>query len=161
MIVAVFSDVHDNIARLEEVLKICGKKKIETCICCGDIGTFETFKKIYESFRNVYFALGNADYTMLNKTGLLPESVTWDKEIVETELNGKKVAVVHHDYKARKLAETGEFDIIFYGHTHTPWEKKIGKSLLINPGEIAGHYGRASFALFDTETLKAELIILD
>lgn len=160
MKLAVLSDIHDNQVRLEEALKICAKNKIEACICCGDVGNLATAQMIFDSFRNVYFALGNADFGLRDKTGLFPENVIFSENILEVELDSLRIAVVHHDYKTRALAESGEYDLIFYGHSHTPWEKKIGKTIILNPGEIAGQYGQASFAVFDTESKTAALKLL-
>lgn len=160
MKIAVLSDIHDNLVRLEEALSYCRNKEIETCICCGDIGQIKGLEIIADTFRSVYLALGNADYNLLNKTGLFPESIIWSEDVLDLELDGLKLAIVHHDYKAKDIAKSEKHDVVFYGHTHTPWEKKVGHTLLINPGEVAGQFGPASFAVFDTETKKATLKIL-
>jgi putative phosphoesterase len=160
MKLAVISDIHDNLLRLEEALSYCRHQKIEACICCGDIGQLDGLEKIANTFRNVYLALGNADYNLLNKTGLFPENIKWSEDVLNIEVDGLVIAIVHHDYKAKELAKLDKFDVIFYGHTHTPWEKKIGRTLLINPGETAGQFGPASFAIFDTDIMKAELKLL-
>lgn len=45
---------------------------------------------------------------------------------------------------------------------HTFHVKHIGKTLLLNPGEIQGYRtGTAGFAVLDTKTLKVEQIILE
>lgn len=160
MKLAVLSDIHDNQARLKEALAICAKNKIESCICCGDVGNFVTARMIFDSFRNVYFALGNADFNLRDKTSLFPENVLFSENVLEIEIDGLRIAVVHYDYKTRALAESGGYDLIFYGHSHTPWEKTMGKTIVLNPGEVAGQYGQASFAIFDTETKKAALKLL-
>ena len=160
MKIAVISDIHDNLVRLEEALGYCRNQKIETCICCGDIGEIEGLEIIASTFRNIYLALGNADYNLLSKTGLFPKNITWNEDVLDLELDGLKLAIVHHDYKAKDIAKSEKYDVIFYGHTHTPWEKRIGHTLLINPGEIAGQFGQASFAIFNTETKKATLRLL-
>ena len=56
----------------------------------------------------------------------------------EITLGGKKIAVVHYPEKARALAESGKYEMVFYGHTHKPWEERIGQCRLVNPGELAG-----------------------
>lgn len=160
MRLAVLSDIHDNVTRLEEALTICRHEKIEICICCGDLGQLETLTKLAEDFRHVYLALGNADYGLLNKTGLFPDNVTWSEDVLIEEIEGKRIAVAHHDHEAKDLAQLEKFDVVFYGHTHTPWEKMVGKTILLNPGEVSGQFGQASFAIFDTDIMKAELKLL-
>ncbi len=92
--------------------------------------------------------------------GLFPENVVFAPDFGEVVLEKRKIAYVHNNRKAKELAESERYDTVFYGHTHTPWEEQIGKTQLINPGEVAGQFGRASFAVFDLKTLKAELKIL-
>jgi len=53
------------------------------------------------------------------------------------------------------------FDFYFFGHTHYPFLKKEKNCFLANPGNLAGLYFKASFALLDTETKKLELKILE
>ena len=50
--------------------------------------------------------------------------------------------------------------MIFTGHTHIPYVKKLGDHILINPGSVGEPRDgdpRASFATFDTSTGQIEL----
>jgi putative phosphoesterase len=161
MKIAIFSDIHDNHRRWEEAVRIIKKEKINIGICCGDVQTIETLETVARDFEEVYLALGNADYDIKIKTGLMPENVEWAEEVLEFELDGLRIGLVHNDFSADQAAKTQKYDIVFYGHTHTPWERIVGKTVVLNPGEICGRYGRASFALFDTKTLRSKLIILE
>jgi putative phosphoesterase len=60
------------------------------------------------------------------------------------------------------LANSGSFDIILTGHTHSIVNKKNNNGVLIvNPGEACGYLtGNATFAIIDTNTMKAEIIEL-
>lgn len=160
MKIAIISDVHDNLPRLKEALSICKKEGVDECICCGDISTLEVVEAIAKSFKKVYIVLGNMDFRLKEQLGLFPENIEASPDVLEITTDKLKVAIVHHDYKAKELAGNGKYDYVFYGHTHTPWEKKIGKTKIINPGEIAGQFGRASFAIFDTKSGKAKLNLL-
>jgi len=70
----------------------------------------------------------------------------------EVGLGGKKIAWTHFPQFAKPLAVTGKYDAVFYGHTHKKHEEKIGKTLLVNPGNIMGNPGPASFAVYDTSS---------
>ena len=37
----------------------------------------------------------------------------------------------------------------------------VGKTKLLNPGTVAGMFQKATFAIYDTKTDKAELILLE
>ncbi|HIE24086.1 MAG TPA: metallophosphoesterase, partial [Candidatus Korarchaeota archaeon] len=61
---------------------------------------------------------------------------------------------------ARVLADCGEYDVVLFGHTHSPVVEKRG-SLLVNPGEASGKLtGRKTAALVDLENLEAEIVEL-
>ncbi len=53
------------------------------------------------------------------------------------------------------------YDVVVRGHNHRAEVTRHGKTLLINPGEIWGHFtGRSSVAILDTSSLKVEMIEL-
>ena len=60
------------------------------------------------------------------------------------------------------LAQSGNFDIVLSGHTHLIVNKKYENNVLVlNPGEACGYLtGKGSFAIVETEDLKAEIIYL-
>ncbi|MBI4837164.1 MAG: metallophosphoesterase family protein [Candidatus Portnoybacteria bacterium] len=74
---------------------------------------------------------------------------------------GKKIAFTHFPHPAEDLAKGEKYDIVFYGHTHKPWEEKIGRVRLVNPGNLAGQFYKPSFAIYDTGANRLELKILD
>ena len=48
-----------------------------------------------------------------------------------------------------------------YANNHRPWEETIGQTKLLNPGTLAGLFQKATFAVYDTETDKAQLVLLE
>lgn len=160
MKIAVFSDIHDNLARWQEAAEIIKREKISIGICCGDIGDLDTVKSVSRSFDGLYLALGNLDFKIQSMVGFFPENVVCAQDYGEVEIEKVKIAFVHSNRLAKKLAESGRYDLVFYGHTHTPWEEKIGKTTILNPGEVAGQFGKASFAVYDLKSKKAQLKLL-
>ena len=84
------------------------------------------------------------------------------------EFNKKRIAFTHFPDVAKKLAQSGKFDLVFYGHTHRPWDEKVisrdGKNIechMINPGELAGQFYKPTFAVYDTTSGSLELKILE
>lgn len=155
---AIVSDSHDNVKNLNKIIEWLNKEGIGVLLHCGDIATEGTIQEAEKNFKGeIEFVRGNADFSVKD----LPDSLSLD-------LGGKKVAIIHYPDLARKLAETGHYDLVFYGHTHKPWEEMISPSTgsgracrLVNPGESAGHRYKPTFALYDTETDKLELKILE
>jgi putative phosphoesterase len=160
MKIAIISDIHDNLARWEEAARIIKNEKITIGICCGDVTSFDTLEEVAKSFKTLHLAFGNGDYAIKNAKGLIPENVEAHGNVGVVKLGGKKIAFCHYDWLAEKLFDSKNYDIIFYGHTHTPWEKREEGHILLNPGEVAGQFGKASFAVLDLETSKASLKLL-
>ena len=51
------------------------------------------------------------------------------------------------------MLTSGQFDYIFYGHTHVKSDEMVGKTRVVNPGAIGGaHRGTQGFIILDTET---------
>jgi len=57
------------------------------------------------------------------------------------------------------LADSGKFDIILSGHTHSMVTKKHKNVLIVNPGELCGYItNKSTFAIINTETMEADII---
>lgn len=160
MKLAIISDIHDNLARLKEVAALSKKEKITTVICCGDVTSLETIEELSGYFKKVYVAFGNGDFKIKQITDLIPENITSFGNVGVIELAGKKIAFCHYDWLAEKLFQSNNYDFVFYGHTHTPWEERKKDRILLNPGEVAGQYGKASFAIVDIKTGTAHLNLI-
>jgi len=165
MKIAIISDTHDNLANFKKAVDWINKEKIETIIHCGDIFHPETLKEGLKSFQGkiyIIFSRADADFLEIpeNSFRKLPESKIWE-EFGEVKFGKKKIAFCHFPEIAKELANSQKYDLVFYGHTHKPWEQKIGKTKLVNPGNLAGLFYRATFAIYDTKTDKLELKILN
>ncbi len=74
--------------------------------------------------------------------------------------DGARIAVTHYPFYAEALAQTGDYQAVFSGHTHVQHDERIGDCLWLNPGEVMGWKGRATCALYDTATNAAKIIEL-
>ena len=59
------------------------------------------------------------------------------------------------------IAASGKYDLVCYGHDHTLFQEQVGKSLLINPGEIMGRFGRSTFMLVGTADRSVTVVDVD
>ena len=79
----------------------------------------------------------------------------------EIEVDNRKIFLSHYPLLAKPMAKSGDYDAVFYGHTHKKKVEKLGKCIVVNPGEIAAHKtDEASYAIYDTKTNSAKLIQL-
>ncbi len=164
MKIAIISDSHDNIPNFEKFLAWIADEKINFVIHCGDLAAPAMLTEVImpKFSGEFHFVHGNVgDPELLEEVAKDFPNVKIHGEIGKIEVDNKKIAFTHFPEKALKLAKKDTFDLVFYGHTHKPWEEKIGKTRLVNPGTLAGMFYKATFAVYDTETDKLELKILE
>jgi len=164
MKIAIISDTHDNIPNIEKFLTWAKENKIETIIHCGDIAApsmiIELFAPAGLDFHCVF---GNvADREMLIKFCGQFANTKCHEDIGELIIDDLKIAFCHFPEQAKELAQTGKYNLVFYGHTHKPWLETLpNNSQIINPGTLGGVFQKACFAVYDTATKKLELKILE
>lgn len=161
MKIAIISDVHNNEVNLKKVLDFCAKEKIKTIICCGDLASQEALHFVTKNFSgDFYYTFGNMDDDYLREFEHIKEykNVKIFHNFGEAKIDGKKIAFVHYPNVAGKLAESERYDFVFHGHTHKPWEESIGQCKILNPGNVAGELYLPTFAVWDTNNDKFELI---
>lgn len=165
MKIAIVSDTHDNLPNFKKAVDWIKKQGIEIIIHCGDACAPATLGEILRDYSGtMYFVFGNVDGDLFRITKLSYEGFPNLKvcgESGEVELEGKKIAFCHFPEFARGLAHTQDYELVFYGHTHKPWEEKIGKCRLINPGNLANLFYQPTFAVYDFQTDELELKILE
>lgn len=160
---AIFSDTHDNVPNTEKAIDYIKQQGIALMIHCGDIAAPAMAEFICKNFDGEIHAItGNVSGSPEEiKSKTKDYNFTLYDETGKIEIDGKKIAFNHYPEEAKILAQSGQYDLVFYGHTHTPWEETFGKTKMLNPGTVSGMFSKATFAIYDTEKNKAELIILE
>lgn len=158
--IAVLSDAHDNIWNLADALEQARAAGAAVLIFCGDFCAPFTLTQIGQGFSGpVHCVLGNndGDPRLLLNNALAAGNVTLHGQYAELALDGRWVAVNHYPEIARRLAESGQFDLVCYGHNHLAQVEQVGAAVLANPGEVMGRFGAPTFGLYDTTTGQFEL----
>jgi hypothetical protein len=161
MKVAILSDIHDNIWKLEGVLKKLSELRAEALICCGDLCAPFVVSQLAEGFSGaIHIVFGNNDGDAFRITQIASNypNVTLHGEFAELELDGKRFAITHFPEIGRALAKSGQYDVVCYGHDHRFHLSREGRALLVNPGEVMGRFGQSTFVLYDTERDEAERV---
>jgi len=168
MKLAVISDSHDHMNNILKAVSIMNERDIDALIHCGDyVAPFvkRWFDGLNDKIKdNFYGVFGNNDGERL----FLKKNLGQICDIVGMEINKefdeKKVYAAHMPTQSTidALAESGKYDIILSGHTHSIVNKKYDNGVLvINPGEACGYLtGKSTFAIIDTDKLEAEIIEL-
>ena len=175
MKIAIISDIHDNLVNLEKCLNWCRENNIEEMICCGDITNSETLQFLAARFKGtIHLVKGNVEIYKEEEVKQY-DNIKYYGKVGKVELDGKTIGICHEPYFINKMMirfaatngdhlnknKEGEYDIIFYGHTHKPWEEKRDRVKLINPGTLSAMFQKATFAVWDSESGNIELKILE
>ena len=165
MKIAIISDTHDNLPNVEKTIRYINKNHIRMIIHCGDVCAPSILRLMAQLFKGqeLHVVKGNVDGDI---EGFKQQIINYPKIIYhgntgKLEIDKLKIVFCHEPFVAEKMAGSQKYNFVFYGHTHKPWQKKIGKTILLNPGTVAGLFSKATFAIFDTETQKAQLILLE
>ena len=154
MKIAILSDTHDNIWKLDKALQMMDSA--DALIHCGDLCSPFVIKHLGEATkgRPVHIVWGNNDGDPLTICRISTQynGIRLHGQFAELQLDGVRVAVNHYPEIARPLADSGHYDLVCYGHDHTAHESYNGQCILLNPGELMGLMGKTSFAWFDTQT---------
>jgi len=176
MRIAVISDIHDNVWKLEAALKEIRELKPEALICCGDLCSPFIIGLLKNGFPGpIHIVFGNNDADLYRITqqaeagrvmfyGELAEFVVQEEQLRSLKeanpvIPGKRIAVNHFNYLARPMAASGKYDVVFYGHNHQYRHERLGQLDVINPGAIMGYnplaegekkYIVSTFLIYDT-----------
>ena len=164
MLVGIFSDVHDNLGALDQVLGLFSSRQITTLLFCGDFCSPIPARRIAAYPGQVHCVFGNGDGDRVaihrHATSEAP-NLLLHGEHAELTLAERRVAMTHYPLYAQALARTGDYDAVFSGHTHESSMKVHGRCLWVNPGEVLGWKGTPTCAVYDTEMNAAAIIPVD
>jgi len=160
MIIAVLSDIHDNIWNLADALQRIRAVEAEALIFCGDFCAPFTLTQLGQGFAGpVHCVFGNndGDPRLLLQNAQSVGNMTLHGQYAELVLGGRRIAVNHYPEIARRLAQSGQFDLVCYGHNHRSQVEAIARCVLVNPGEVMGRFGQPTFGVYDSD--KGEFVL--
>ena len=158
MRIAILSDIHDNVWKLETLL---ANLEADVLICCGDLCAPFTLAQIAEGFAgpiHVVFGNNDGDQWLLSRNAARFPHVTLHGQFAELEYGGRQIAVSHYHDIGRALARGGTYDLVCHGHSHERVIERVGKTLRVNPGEVMGRFGLSTYAVYDTVNGQAEIV---
>jgi putative phosphoesterase len=167
MIIGIMSDTHDNLVAIDRALKIFRDRDLDVLIHLGDIISPFALAKILEFPVKIMIITGNNDGDILQLKELAVKGGATLKQFMYTiNIDGKKLFLTHGFGSKEQtksyvdaVAMTGFYDIVLYGHTHEATAYYLGRTLVLNPGEVCGYLtGKQTIAIINLETMKYEHI---
>ena len=162
MKIAVFSDSHDRITTIQKAIDQI-QNEADILIHCGDYCAPFMLRELARFTGEIHGVFGNVDgdIYLLMKFAQETPNLKFHQPLGEIDVEGKKIAFTHYPQVARGLAATGDYNAIFYGHTHEFKTSRIGNTILANPGEIMGRKSKPSFIIYDSTSDKIEHRFVD
>ncbi len=152
MQVGIISDTHDHHRHVLRAVEVFAERGVQCVLHAGDIVAPFT-AKAFSGLPGVKFiaVFGNNDGEKL----FLRQTIAgFGGEIHEYcykgELAGRRVYMTHTDHNVEEVAASQMYDLLVYGHTHQQDIRRVGRTLIINPGEAT-----------DWLTGSARVVILD
>jgi len=166
MKIAVISDIHENFHNLILALESIAEHKVDCILCLGDLINAGIAKVLAIQSIPVHMIWGNNDgekVDIVNTAYKENSNLTVALNVYDfLEIDNRKIFITHYDDLAIPMAESKNYDAVFYGHNHLSDIKKIGDALVVNPGELSAQKtGKASYALYDTDTNTVDIIELE
>ena len=158
MRLGIVSDIHCNLAGLDLALERMGP--VDQVICAGDACYEYRFSNaVAARLKEIgaRYVLGNHEDVLLGPHGAAaraaaevdPALVAWTAEqphLIRADVGGKRLLLFHatpwapfkdylfpHSAALERLADL-DADIVIYGHTHCQLQRRIGRTLVVNPG---------------------------
>lgn len=155
------ADSHDNLIAVRRAIAIFQEVGCHLIIHGGDFVAPFTARELASLDCPLKAVFGNCDGEKMG----LEEAIGPFGEIRPAPFiwaeNNLRFLLTHLHHEVESLAHSGRYDVIIFGHTHRPEIKRIGQTLVINPGETGGWLtGQSTVALFDPLRREAEIIHL-
>lgn len=162
MKIGVLSDTHDNVPRIQAAVSRFRQAGVELVLHGGDFIAPFALNPLEGLSGKVIGVWGNNDGERL---GLTKRAAAIGMEIhlppYPLEAGGRRILLMHEPHLIDPLAQAGAFDLLIYGHTHNLEVRRVGKTLILNPGEVGGWVtGKSTIAIVDLTTMQEEIVSL-
>jgi len=160
MRLGVVSDTHGHVDNTRQAVRMLESLRVDRVVHCGDVGS----KEVVELFApwRTDFVVGNSDHHPKRLAEIIAEAgQTFHGSFGELHLDGKRIALLHADDRAKflEVTENNQWDLVCYGHTHVAAIGRHGRTLIVNPGAVY-RANPHSLAVVDLSELEASIITL-
>ena len=154
----VISDTHGDIPSTRKAVRMLESLEVGMVIHCGDVGSPEV-PALFTKWPT-HFVLGNVDkpgddiLSAIKQAGLVCHGRFGTLTAQE-----RKIAFLHSDDLRcfRETVDSGDWDLVCYGHTHRADQQHVGATLVLNPGAISRAWP-PTLAVVDLRRMMAHLM---
>jgi len=154
MRIGVVSDTHGSTRNTLQAVAMLESLQVEAVLHCGDLVS-AGLVPLFAGWPT-HFIFGNCDIDTAEMRAAIAEAgQTCHGRFGSLELEGRKIAMIHGDdhHRFRETCQSGDYDLVCYGHTHRFEHHRDGNTLVLNPGALY-RANPLSFAVVDLPTLQ-------
>ena len=162
MRIGIMSDTHDRVPAIADLLDRFASKGIAMVMHAGDYCSPFSLAPFHQMGMALLGVLGRNDGDRESLSAYAARGM--GTEIYESphsfDVGGKRVLIVHDivEVSGRSIES---HDFVIHGSSHLQSTKKVGSTLVINPGEACGWiHGKCTAVILDTDTGEVENITL-
>jgi putative phosphoesterase len=160
MRLGIISDTHGHTENTRPAIRMFESFDVRTVLHCGDIGSMA----VVELFAKwpTHFVFGNCDADTEEFAAAIRQAgQTCHGLFGDLTFDGVRVALLHsHDGRRfRQTIQSGDYQLVCYGHTHLAAVERRGTTVLLNPGAIY-RANPHSVAIVDLPAVEASIVEL-
>lgn len=136
MKVGIISDTHDRQGVVVKAAEIFGEEKVDYILHAGDIVSPETAERLAAAAGTKFIAVfGNCD----REKDLLVSCVRdfggeIGGRVFRGQIGERRIFMTHKPSALGEVSQSDNFDLVVYGHTHKQLVRRVGETLVVNPG---------------------------
>jgi len=156
--VGILSDSHDHQGAAEGALLLFRAEGVGMVLHLGDVCSPIVLSRFGGGEIPLLGVFGNND---VDRDGLQEATGGAFRQGPHIEtVDGRSILLAHSfDQLRGELSGQGRFDLVLFGHTHRPLTMRIGKALVLNPGESCGLLqGKNTCAIVDLATMEPRIV---
>ena len=163
MKIGIISDSHDHHLNVLRAVEVFNEQKVNYIFHGGDIISPFTAKAFAGVDGAKFVAVfGNCDGEKLFLQSTIND---FGGEIHDCsyrgQVGGRQIFMTHRPDVVEEVVSSGRYDLIIYGHTHKQDIRKVGNSLVINPGESTDWItGESDVVILELDDMSVEKISL-
>lgn len=159
MRIGVVSDTHDMLRNVERIAALFDAAGVERVVHTGDITQAKTLRVFGEMRAGLVGVYGNNDRERESLEAACAEyRLDFQDPPLRMEWAGRRLAVVH-DPRDLTGALLADCDVALHGHDHRRRIERSNGTLVLNPGECAGHVvGHNAVGVLDLASLAVEIL---
>lgn len=151
MRIGIVSDTHDDQHKVRQAIEIFNAQGLECVLHAGDItgaSTISLFGKL--SGAQLIAVYGNCDSERLSLRSAVEAVGGQIHDRVYTgQIDGRAIYMTHVPHGIEQVVHSEKYDLVVYGHTHQKDIRRIGKTLIVNPGAARNWMGTSEVVIVD------------